>query len=106
MAADMVALVASLYIRQSLLRVLEPTFSTHLAVPSLPVPTYRHFRDLKGSPQCSSRLLGNAMRWMFVDERFGVVVCAGESKQDYRCMEASDCRSLTKHSMPHSYCER
>jgi alkylated DNA nucleotide flippase Atl1 len=84
MAADMVALVTSLYIRHFFPRVLEPTFTAHLAVPSLPVPTYRHLRDLKGSPQYSARLLGNVMRWMFVDERSGVVVCAGESKQDYR----------------------
>lgn len=106
MTADMVALIAGLYVRYFLPRVLEPTFIAHLAVPSLPVPAYRHFRELNGSPQCSSRLLGNVIKWMFVDERFWCFVCAGESKQDYWRVWASDCRSLTDHSKTHSYCER
>jgi hypothetical protein len=70
MATDMVALIAGLYIRHFLPRVLEPTFTAHLAVPSLPVPAYRHFRELNASPRCKLRVLGNAIRWKFVDERF------------------------------------
>ena len=80
MAADMVALIASLYVGQFYSRVLEPTFTAHLAVPSLPVSADCHFGDSKSSPQCSSRPLGNAVRRMFVVQRFGGVVCAGESK--------------------------
>lgn len=47
MAADTVALIAGLYVGCLFPRMLEPTFTAHLAVPSLPVPAYRHSRDLR-----------------------------------------------------------
>jgi len=89
MATDMVALIAGLYVGHSLLRVLESTFAAHLAVASLPVPANRHCRwpavdDSSTSLRFDLWLLGNAIRWMSVDWRFGGVVCTGESKQDKR----------------------
>lgn len=72
MAADMVALYASLYIGHCFSRVLEATFTPHLAVPSLPVPTNCHSRDSSSSPQFA--LLGNVVRQKFVVQRFGGVV--------------------------------
>jgi hypothetical protein len=74
MATDMVSLIASLYVGQSLPWVLETTFSAHLAVPSLPVSAYCHFRDLSSPSLCRLRLLGNTIMSGFISQRFGGVV--------------------------------